>query len=155
MYVRLAFAVAAHLEPEILIVDEVLAVGDAEFQKKCLGKMEDVARGGRTVLFVSHYMAAVNRLCQRCILLDSGAIKADGDVHSVTGQYLVSDTGTMAARSWEHDQPGDDVARLIAVRVLQHGEVSETVDIRYPVSVEMTYRANRGRRPTHLILRLF
>ena len=78
MYVRLAFAVAAHLEPEILIVDEVLAVGDAEFQKKCLGKMHDVSRGGRTVLFVSHNMAAVQALCQRAIWLDGGRVAADG-----------------------------------------------------------------------------
>src|ERR1700685_3890330 len=79
MYVRLAFAVAAHLEPEILIVDEVLAVGDAEFQKKCLGKMEDVSRGGRTVLFVSHNMAAVERLCTRGILLQQGTVRMDHD----------------------------------------------------------------------------
>ena len=72
MYVRLAFAVAAHLEPEILLVDEVLAVGDAQFQKKCLGKMEDVGHGGRTVIFVSHNMSAVTRICQRVILLDGG-----------------------------------------------------------------------------------
>src|SRR5271163_12131 len=79
MYVRLAFAVAAHLEPAIMLVDEVLAVGDAEFQKKCLGKMSEVAGGGRTVLFVSHNMATVNRLCQTCFLLDSGRIIASGD----------------------------------------------------------------------------
>ena len=140
MYVRLAFAVAAHLDPEILIVDEVLAVGDAEFQKKCLGKMHDVAsKDGRTVLFVSHNMAAVNRLCQRCILLESGAITADAETHLITRQYMVSDTHTMAVRMWEHDQPGDDVARLLAVRVLQHGEVTETVDIRYAVELEMIY----------------
>src|SRR5439155_26908896 len=77
MYVRLAFAVAAHLETEILICDEVLAVGDAEFQKKCLGKMQDVATGGRTVLFVSHNMAAVEKLCGRGIYLTRGSIKMD------------------------------------------------------------------------------
>src|SRR5208283_5440244 len=76
MYVRLAFAVAAHLEPEILIVDEVLAVGDAEFQKKCLGKMDEVAKHGRTVLFVSHQMAAITRLCQRAVLIEAGRIKS-------------------------------------------------------------------------------
>jgi lipopolysaccharide transport system ATP-binding protein len=89
MYVRLAFAVAAHLEPEILIVDEVLAVGDAEFQKKCLGKMDDVSRNqGRTVLFVSHNMEAVLKLCNRAILLDSGSIREMGDVKSVVAAYL-------------------------------------------------------------------
>ena len=88
MYVRLAFAVAAHLEPEILIVDEVLAVGDAGFQKKCLGKMEDVAKGGRTVLFVSHNMAAIQGFCSKCYLLSSGQLVAEGSPRSVVEQYL-------------------------------------------------------------------
>lgn len=88
MYVRLAFAVAAHLEPEILIIDEVLAVGDAEFQEKCLGKMGDVARSGRTVLFVSHNMNAVNRLCNRAILMRSGQLVMDDAVNEVTAAYL-------------------------------------------------------------------
>jgi lipopolysaccharide transport system ATP-binding protein len=88
MYVRLAFAVAAHLEPEILIVDEVLAVGDAAFQAKCLGKMDEVAHGGRTVLFVSHNMDAVRALCQRAILFEEGKIRADGDVKSVLENYF-------------------------------------------------------------------
>jgi len=90
MYVRLAFAVAAHLEPEILIVDEVLAVGDAAFQQKCLGKMGDVAKGGRTILFVSHNMAAVRKLCTRAVLLEGGRVAASGDVEDVTEQYLNS-----------------------------------------------------------------
>jgi len=90
MYVRLAFAVAAHLEPEILVVDEVLAVGDAEFQKKCLGKMGEVAKGGRTVLFVSHNMSAVTQLCERCIWLDSGKIRKDGLAKRIVSQYLES-----------------------------------------------------------------
>jgi lipopolysaccharide transport system ATP-binding protein len=88
MYVRLAFAVAAHLEPEILIVDEVLAVGDAEFQKKCIGRMQDVAQHGRTVLFVSHNMLAVQRLCQRCLLLQNGRAVAQGPVADILEQYL-------------------------------------------------------------------
>ena len=87
MYVRLAFAVAAHLEPEILIVDEVLAVGDAQFQKKCLGKMEDVAKQGRTILFVSHNMAAVSQLCSTVILLESGRIATRGAARQVVGDY--------------------------------------------------------------------
>jgi lipopolysaccharide transport system ATP-binding protein len=90
MYTRLAFAVAAHLEPEILIVDEVLAVGDAEFQKKCLGKMSDIAKGGRTVLFVSHNMAAVERLCNRCLLLEQGSLVVNGSVSAAVGKYLAS-----------------------------------------------------------------
>ena len=93
MYVRLAFAVAAHLEPEILIVDEVLAVGDAEFQKKCLGKMKDVARGGRTVLFVSHNMGAVSGLCNKAILMAEGRVKLIGSVESVVAEYLRRDAG--------------------------------------------------------------
>ncbi len=88
MYVRLAFAVAAHLEPEILVVDEVLAVGDAEFQKKCLGKMSEVAKGGRTVLFVSHNMAAVQQLCKSCIVLKSGELIHQGDVSETIRCYL-------------------------------------------------------------------
>jgi lipopolysaccharide transport system ATP-binding protein len=88
MYTRLAFAVAAHLEPEILIVDEVLAVGDAAFQKKCLGKMGEVAKSDRTVLFVSHNMAAVQQLCGRAILLREGKVWADGPVDAVSAEYL-------------------------------------------------------------------
>lgn len=89
MYLRLAFAVAAHLEPEILIVDEVLAVGDAEFQKKCLGKIQDVSEGGRTVIFVSHQVTAVQRLCTRAILMNGGQIQVSGDVNSVLDVYLM------------------------------------------------------------------
>jgi lipopolysaccharide transport system ATP-binding protein len=92
MHVRLAFAVAAHLEPEILVVDEVLAVGDVAFQKKCLGKMEDVAAGGRTVLFVSHNMPAVKALCERGILLQAGRVTCEGNVHQVVETYLVAGT---------------------------------------------------------------
>lgn len=87
MYMRLAFAVAAHLEPEILLVDEVLAVGDAQFQKKCMGKMGEVAKQGRTVLFVSHNMQAVRALCRRCVMLEQGSTLADGDPVAVTSQY--------------------------------------------------------------------
>ena len=140
MYVRLAFAVAAHLEPEILIVDEVLAVGDAEFQKKCLGKMQDVAGHGRTVLFVSHNISSINRLCPRCILLNGGRIKIDDDVQTVIAQYMVLRPGATAAREWTAGQrPGDEVARLIAVRVRQNGEITASVDIRYPVEIELIY----------------
>ena len=90
MYVRLAFAIAAHLEPEILIIDEVLAVGDLAFQKKCLGKMGEVSRGGRTVLFVSHNMASVENLCQRGIVLSQGRLAYDGDLQSAVNHYLHS-----------------------------------------------------------------
>ena len=141
MYVRLAFAVAAHLEPEILLVDEVLAVGDAEFQKKCLGKMDEVARAGRTVLFVSHNMPTINRLCRRCLLLDSGRLDADGEAQKVTARYMISDSGSPALRRWDDPKlrPGDEVARLLAVCVRQNREIADTVDVRNPIDVEMTY----------------
>ena len=90
MYVRLAFAVAAHLEPEILIVDEVLAVGDAEFQKKCLGKMRDVAGHGRTVLFVSHNLEAIERLCESCVVLKKGTVVRVAPASSAVAEYLKS-----------------------------------------------------------------
>lgn len=142
MFTRLAFSVAAHLEPEILIVDEVLAVGDASFQRKCLAKMEDVGQQGRTVLFVSHNMPAITRLCPRTILLDRGKILHDGPSYEVAGAYLSSGLGTMAAREWpEIDKaPGNDVARLRAVRVRNAvGDVSAGLDIRHPVIVEMEF----------------
>jgi lipopolysaccharide transport system ATP-binding protein len=100
MYMRLAFAVAAHLEPEILIVDEVLAVGDAAFQRKCLGRMEDVAQAGRTVLFVSHNMDAVRRLCTRGVLLQAGQVAAAGETSAVIATYLSRDTGAVRPASW-------------------------------------------------------
>jgi lipopolysaccharide transport system ATP-binding protein len=142
MYMRLAFSVAAYLEPEILLVDEVLAVGDANFQKKCLNKMQDVGKEGRTVLFVSHNMPAITRLCQRTILLNEGEVLADGPSHEVVGTYLHSSLGTMAARDWpEMDKaPGNEVVRLRAVRVrTEDGEITQAVDIRKPVGLEMEY----------------
>lgn len=93
MYVRLAFAVAAHLEPEILIVDEVLAVGDAQFQKKCLGKMEEVGKSGRTVIFVSHNMGAINQLCGKCIFIKTGTIANIGETSNVISEYLLINSG--------------------------------------------------------------
>ena len=100
MYVRLAFAVAAHLEPEILVVDEVLAVGDLAFQKKCLGKMEDVAGGGRTVLFVSHNMNAIQRLCSTCMLLEHGQLVAYGDTDQVVMRYVSTSSSTVSPKNW-------------------------------------------------------
>lgn len=142
MYLRLAFAVAAHLEPDVLLVDEVLAVGDAEFQKKCLGRMADIGAGGRTVMFVSHSMPAILRLCPRIILLDGGRVIADGPSHEVVRAYLDTGLGTTAERSWPdvEQAPGDDVARLHAVRVRNHtGRVCEEIDLRHPVDVEIEY----------------
>ncbi len=142
MFMRLAFAVAAHLEPEILLVDEVLAVGDASFQRKCLAKMEDVGQAGRTVVFVSHNMPAVTRLCPRTILLDGGRVLQDGPSHEVVSTYLSSGLGTMAAREWPDPSraPGNEIARLLAVRVRDpQGQVSAAHDIRRPVTVEIEY----------------
>jgi lipopolysaccharide transport system ATP-binding protein len=141
MYMRLAFSVAAHLDPEILLVDEVLAVGDAPFQKKCLGKMGEVAKGGRTVLFVSHHMPSVTRLCGRGLLLDDGGVLMDSDIYSVSSKYLQSHLGTSAERRWPDpdEAPGDSVARLKAVRVLVDEKVTDTVDIRSPVTIEMEF----------------
>lgn len=142
MYLRLAFAVAAHLEPEILLVDEVLAVGDARFQRKCLEKMHEVGTRGRTVLFVSHSMPAVTRLCPRTILLDEGRIAHDGPSADVVALYLRSGLGTTAAREWPDRSraPGNDTIRLRGVRVRGNdGSLVETIDIRAPVSVELEY----------------
>jgi lipopolysaccharide transport system ATP-binding protein len=146
MYLRLAFAVAAHLEPEILLVDEVLAVGDARFQKKCLNKMQDVGQQGRTVLFVSHNMPAITRLCGRTILLDEGRVVADGSSHEVVGAYLNTGLGTMAVREWPDptNAPASDAIRLCAVRVrTKGGRITDTIDIREPVGIEMEYEVLR------------
>lgn len=142
MHVRLAFAVAAHLEPDILIVDEVLAVGDARFQKKCLNKMQDVGQQGRTVLFVSHDMQAINRLCKRTILLDEGRLVMDGPSHQTVRAYLDTGLGTTSERQWPDPAkaPAGEVARLRAVRVrTEDGRITEAVDIRQPVDIEMEY----------------
>lgn len=142
MYLRLAFSVAAHLEPEILIVDEVLAVGDASFQRKCLNKMQSVSEQGRTVLFVSHDMTAVTRLCPRAILLDHGKVLIDGPAHEVVSAYLTSGVGTTAARVWDDpaNAPGNEVARLRAVRVrTEDGRVTDAVDIRRSIGLEIEF----------------
>jgi len=142
MKVRLGFSVAAHLEPEILIIDEVLAVGDFDFQKKCLNKMQDVGKEGRTVLFVSHNMQAVTRLCSRAILLDEGQIKYDGSSSEVVAKYMTADSGLTAERIWDDGAkaPGGDVARLCAVRIHdENGNVSNSFDISKPIGIEMVY----------------
>jgi len=143
MRLRLGFAVAAHLEPEILLVDEVLAVGDARFQKKCLNKMQNVGQEGRTVLFVSHNMPAITRLCERTILLEGGRVLRDGPSHQVVGDYLNSGLGTTAAREWPDltEAPGDDVVRLCSVRVrTEDVRIADAVDIRRPVALDMEYQ---------------
>ena len=141
MYLRLAFAVAAHLDPEILLVDEVLAVGDAQFQKKCLNKMQGVGKEGRTVLFVSHNMSAVTRLCQRAIIIHQGGVSLDGPSHQVVGSYVIEGHGPKGLREWaDTEAPGGEVARLCAVRVkTDDGQVTTFTDIRKPVILEMEW----------------
>ncbi|MGE0043968.1 MAG: polysaccharide ABC transporter ATP-binding protein [Vicinamibacterales bacterium] len=147
MYMRLAFSVAAHLEPEILIVDEVLAVGDQEFQKKCLGKMQDVGKLGRTVLFVSHNMSAVTRLCSRAVLLEHGRLVASGPTSAIVSDYVFKGFGKASERQWDDPAtaPGDDTIRLLRVRACdQHGEVQDSFDIRRPIGIEVTYHVGRA-----------
>ncbi|MBC8140048.1 MAG: ABC transporter ATP-binding protein, partial [Armatimonadetes bacterium] len=141
MYVRLAFAVAAHLNPEILIVDEVLAVGDAQFQRKCLGKMQDVAQeGGRTVLFVSHNMAAVRALCNRALFLKNGQLTMDDSTDAVTALYVAeAETGAAELFFSPERSPSPDFF-LRHVRVLdQTGAVAPAIDGREPFTVEIAY----------------
>jgi lipopolysaccharide transport system ATP-binding protein len=144
MYVRLAFAVAAHLEPEILIIDEVLAVGDAEFQKKCLGKMKDVAGEGRTILFVSHNMAAVKSLCTSAILLESGEIVANGNVDSVLEKYLASSEANETTRevSWNgNNAPGNEEFRLLGIKTKnEKGEIQNTFYSSNDIVLEFNYK---------------
>jgi lipopolysaccharide transport system ATP-binding protein len=139
MYVRLAFAVAAHLEPEILIVDEVLAVGDHEFQKKCLGKMRDVRSEGRTVLFVSHNMTAVNNLCTRSILLNKGKIVADGPSSDVTREYLRS-ASFQGESHWKFEAKPGKGTQVREVMILDpDGEPREGYELTRPITVRMRY----------------
>jgi lipopolysaccharide transport system ATP-binding protein len=139
MYLRLAFGVAAHLEPEILIVDEVLAVGDNAFQKKCLQKIGDVAKKGRTVLFVSHNLGAVIRLCDRCIWLNEGRVVRDGVPSEIVNAYLKEGTSNQAERHWSSSEaPGDDSLRLSAVRVCQPAGIpNAAIDITKPFDIEI------------------
>ena len=141
MYVRLGFAVAAHLEPEILIVDEVLAVGDAEFQKKCLGKMGNVADEGRTVLFVSHNLQSISILCPTTILLQAGKIAKIDKTSQVIAQYLFSDNKESAEAVWAFDKaPGTSFVKLHAVRVLnEKNELTSDVNLDEPIVLKAEF----------------
>jgi lipopolysaccharide transport system ATP-binding protein len=142
MYLRLAFAVAAHLEPEILVIDEVLAVGDAAFQKACLGKLNEVARQGRTVLFVSHHMPAVKSLCTRVVHLSQGTIVDDGPPQAVVATYLAAAQETLSAeRRWDvAERPGSSQFRLCSLRVLDpRGEVTGVYSSSEPIVIEMEF----------------
>ena len=152
MYLRLAFAVAAHLDPEILIVDEVLAVGDARFQKKCLNKMKDAGQTGRTVLFVSHSMPAITRLCRRAILLEDGRIRADGPAHKVVDKYLNGGCETAASRDWPDPAraPGSSLARLRGVwAVTEDGASADSVDISRTFGIVMEFEVLE---PGHILM---
>ncbi len=144
MYVRLAFAVAAHLDSEILIVDEVLAVGDAQFQKKCLGKMDDAASGGRTVIFVSHSSATVARLCTHAILLDRGQMVMRGSSQDVIRRYLGSETATETKFVLPPDDSKD--LNLLKVELNPGGDGSTRLLYEAPIAFRLTYRVNRRTR---------
>lgn len=151
MYMRLAFSIAAHLEPDVLIVDEVLAVGDVGFQKKCLRKMREVGESGRTVFFVSHDMQAVTRLCSRVLWLQSGSLRGDGEAKATVSQYLHERAETGASKVWENetDQPGNDFARLLSLRIRdEEGNTISSADIGKPVGIEITYRVKSDGKRT-------
>ena len=145
MYMRLAFAVAAHLDPEILVVDEVLAVGDAVFQKKCLGKMGEVTQRGRTVLFISHNMLAVQSLCDNAMWLDQGRVREVGTAREVVHEYTRDVLSTRVERTWQNDDaPGDRNLKLQRVAV-QSDDAGGRISVRTPLRLEFEYAiATRG-----------
>ena len=142
MYVRLAFAVAAHLDPEVLIIDEVLAVGDYEFQQRCMGRIEDISGSGRTVIFVSHDMSAIARLCGRAYWLQGGRVVAEGESEEVVSPLPA---GRLRGRCGDRlregaGRRGTDAFRLLGARVVDRsGETASSVDVREPVGVEMRF----------------
>ncbi len=158
MYMRLAFSVAAHLEPEILLVDEVLAVGDAAFQKKCLGRMGQVAGEGRTVLFVSHNMGAIRSLCPRSILIERGKIEADGSSDQVISQYLKHNEPLDSHSGEIHwlnaDQaPGSPNLRLRSIRLVSaDGRVQDQFDVNEPIGIEFVYQILEPIRGMRMVL---
>jgi lipopolysaccharide transport system ATP-binding protein len=142
MYVRLAFAVAAHLEPEILIVDEVLAVGDAAFRFKCMDKMQEIREKGHTILLVSHNMDAITRICEQVFLLQAGRVTQSGTPQGVIPAYLALAQNVTSEKRWDDigKAPGNEVVRLHGVRVCaEDGATVSAVDIRLPVGIEVEY----------------
>jgi lipopolysaccharide transport system ATP-binding protein len=147
MHTRLAFSIAAHLDPEILIIDEVLAVGDAEFQKKCLAKMKAVTSDGRTVIFVSHSMLTVTSLCNQCILLDHGELRAFGPPHKIADLYFLEGTGKGPTSSYagKSSRPGSGIVQLRGARVVNNkSEEVDAVRRDEPAGVEMTFEVLQG-----------
>jgi lipopolysaccharide transport system ATP-binding protein len=157
MKVRLAFAVAAHLEPEILIIDEVLAVGDAEFQKKCLGKMHDVATGGRTVLFVSHNLAAVQSLCTRAIFLEQGTLTLDADVDTVISYYLSSFATKSDLTDFdERDRSGQGDVRFVNAYIAdESGQRLESVVAGRPITFQLAYLSKTTHTSVDAVLTIY
>lgn len=146
MYLRLAFAVAAHLEPEILVVDEVLAVGDAEFQRKCLGKMSDVAQAGRTVLFVSHNMSAILRLTEETLVLEKGRLAYRAPTPEAVDYYMAAGFSDAGERLWQADEVPADAAPFqpLALRVRDpQGRVVDTARSTEPLTIEVEYRLDQ------------
>ena len=158
MYVRLAFGVAAHLEPEILIVDEVLAVGDAEFQKKALGKMKDVStKEGRTVLFVSHNMTAIKNLCSRVITLQNGYIIQNGRTETVVNKYhTAAGNNELEQRYEETSAPGNDKVRIKSMRINPLlGQVDEPITIKTPIDIEFEFWNYKDDVPINLSMHVY
>ncbi|MCX7166510.1 MAG: ABC transporter ATP-binding protein [Rhodocyclales bacterium] len=153
MYVRLAFAVAAHLEPEILVVDEVLAVGDAQFQKKSLGKMGEIANGGRTVLFVSHNMTAIRRLCARCIYLENGSVSFDGDTALGIQKYHGRTRDRLFA-AFQHDE--HKIIQIRQLEIVVPGDLSKTdeIDTANGLKIRVNYTVNQPITGAHVFLRI-
>jgi len=149
MYVRLAFAVAAHLRPEILIIDEVLAVGDIGFQKKCLGKMQDVTGEGRTVLFVSHSLSTVNSLCEQCLLLENGRVKQIGPTAEVTNAYFDTSQGACGSQlDFTNNPQGDEIAALLTARLIDRaGNQISHAQIDAEFGIEITYEVKNVNQP--------
>jgi lipopolysaccharide transport system ATP-binding protein len=141
MRVRLGFAVAAHLELDVLLVDEVLAVGDLSFQRKCLGKMGDVVAEGRTVVFVSHNMTAINQLCSRAVLISDGQVALDGVPADVIARYLDQSVESQGQRNWPNpmEAPGNDRVRLSAVTVRSKGVAGATIDIDQETCIDVDF----------------
>lgn len=147
MYVRLAFAVAAHVEPDVLLVDEVLAVGDAAFQKKCLDRMGQATQEGRTVLFVSHNMPAVTQLCDQGVWIDGGVVRQTGTSETVVKEYLASGSESPSEQKWTYpgDAPGDECVRLLGCRLKQRGTTTSIIDINAKCTIELDFQVLQGR----------
>ena len=155
MYVRLAFSVAAHLDPEILIVDEVLAVGDSAFQKKCLGKMEDVSGEGRTVLFVSHNMSTVNSLCQKAIWLIDGQIHMEGGSETITGKYLTYGSEQSGDICVSEDDQSFELFRFRRLTLTNScGQIVSSFDVRKPISIRLEYELSQPINSLEVSLRV-